>query len=261
MTDALMIDNTKPRLSFSDVEEKIKGALRSRKTVVIIGNCMVEYSGRAQSTLEYGDRVILVKQDGALLIHRPNGYLPVNWQPSRCHFHIGYDPDHLDLKAVRVSPSEKVHIRFRQVYAFSALKLKDEAQFSLYASEMEMQQAIMVKPDLLEPGFKILGFEKKVEPGFIDIYGQDREGRRVVVEIKRNLAGKEAALQLGQYIRAIADDRPLRGIIAAPMLGKGCQRLLKSLNLEFRQIDPQECSEILLKMKKNPHDRSIYEYL
>ncbi|WP_455367487.1 endonuclease NucS [[Eubacterium] cellulosolvens] len=256
-----MTDKTKPRLSFSDVKEKIKGALRSRKTIIIIGNCMVEYSGRAQSTLEYGDRVILVKQDGALLIHRPNGYLPVNWQPSRCHFHIGYDTDYMDLKAIRVSPSEKVHIRFKQVYTFSALKLKDEAQFSLYASELDMQQAIIVKPDLLEPGFKILGSEKKVEPGFIDIYGEDRDGKRVVVELKRNLAGKEAIIQLSQYIRAIADGRPLRGIIAAPSLGKGCQRLLKSLDLEYRQIDPQQCSEILSKMKKNPFDRSIYEYL
>jgi RecB family endonuclease NucS len=63
-----------------------------------------------------------------------------------------------------------------------------------------MQKAILLEPSLLEEDFKPISYEKKVEPGFVDVYGVDKKGRFVVVEIKRKTAGKEAALQLAKYI-------------------------------------------------------------
>ncbi|MEM4245691.1 MAG: endonuclease NucS [Candidatus Bathyarchaeia archaeon] len=260
MVDELADGKPTIGLPFSSIIIKFKESLRTCKTIVIVGNCMVDYTGRAKSTLTYGDRVVLIKQDGALLIHRPEGYLPVNWQPSRCHFHLKENNGLLELTSIRVSPSEKVLIRFRTIYSFTALRLKDDARFFLYASELDIREALILKPDLLEPGFRVLRSEKRVNPGFIDIFGQDKNGRKVVVEIKRNTAGRGAVIQLWNYIKAVGDPKSLRGIIAAPSLGKGCQRLMKTLNLEFRQIDPQVCSQILSESKKDPNDKSIGEY-
>lgn len=259
MIDELMGNNFK-EVALIEIMEKLREALKLKKTIILVGNCMVDYSGRAKSSLDYGDRIILVKQDGALLIHRPYGYLPVNWQPSRCHFHISFTNDLLNLKAVRVSPPEAVLITFRQVYLMSGVRLEDEGQFSLYASELEMKKAIVIQPDLIEPNFKILSYEKKIKPGFIDVYGCDHNGNHAIVEIKRNIADKEAILQLHKYMSALPSEYPLRGIIAAPALRRGCQRLLKALNLEFKQVDPQLCSQILAKKGKSSHDHSIGEY-
>jgi RecB family endonuclease NucS len=101
----------------------------------------------------------------------------------------------------------------------------------------------------LEEGFKPISYEKKVEPGFVDVYGVDKDGRLVVVEVKRKTAGKEAVLQLAKYIDAIKSkaDRELRGVLVAPSLGKDVQRLLVTLGLEFKALDPKKCAMVLKK--------------
>src|SRR3990172_12701666 len=110
-----------------------------------------------------------------------------------------------------------------------------------------MHKAILLKPSLLEEGFKPISYEKKVEPGFVDVYGVDKNGKLVVVEVKRNTAGKDAALQLAKYIDAIKSkaNRELRGVLAAPSLSKDVQRLLVTLGLEFKALDPKKCAEVL----------------
>ena len=72
-------------LSNPDFTESIticKKSIMNKYTLVIIGSCKVIYEGRASSTLGYGERIVILKQDGSTLIHRPTGYKPVNWQPS-----------------------------------------------------------------------------------------------------------------------------------------------------------------------------------
>jgi hypothetical protein len=142
-----------------------------------------------------------------------------------------------------------VKVFFDRIQMVSALSLVDSGEFSLYASEEDMQKAILLKPSLLEDGFKPMSYEKRVEPGFVDVYGVDKNGKLVVVEIKRKTAGKEAALQLAKYIEAVKSkaDREVRGILAAPNIAKDVQRLLVTLGLEFKALDPRKCSEVLKK--------------
>jgi len=157
----------------------------------------------------------------------------------------------LQVRAVRRQPREAVHVYFDRVYLASALSLVDRGEFSLYASEEDMHRAVLAEPSLFEAGFKLISYEKKVEPGFVDVYGVDKEGRFVVVEIKRKTAGREAALQLARYVEAIRStvNREVRGVLAAPSIAKGMQRLLTSLGLEYKALDPKKCAEILQRTK------------
>jgi hypothetical protein len=104
---------------------------------------------------------------------------------------------------------------------------------------------------LLEEGFKPITYEKKVEPGFVDVYGEDKDGNLVVVEIKRKTAGKEAAFQLAKYIEAIKarSNRRVRGILVAPSLGKDVQRVLETLGLGYKHLEPKRCAETLSRTK------------
>jgi RecB family endonuclease NucS len=139
------------------------------------------------------------------------------------------------------------------VLVVSALSLNDSGEFLLYASEEDMHRAILLKPALLEEGFKPISYEKKVEPGFVDIYGVDKDGKLVVVEVKRKTAGKEAVLQLARYIDAVKEkaNRELRGVLVAPSLGKDVQRLLVTMGLEFKALDPKKCAEVLKKAENS----------
>ena len=225
----------------------IKAAVADRNAIILVGNCWVDYKGRASSKLEPGERIIMIKEDGSVLVHRPIGYQPVNWQPTGCMFQIRSKGDMLIVRAVRRKPSESVNITFDHVYLVTSMKLIDRGVFSLHASESDMQQAILLEPSLLEEGFVPISYEKKVEPGFVDVYGMDRDGRLVVVELKRRTAGRDAALQLAKYIDYIKTvaKRDLRGVLVAPHLAKGVQTVLTSLGLEFKALEPKKCAEVL----------------
>jgi RecB family endonuclease NucS len=236
------------------LEEALKlvgEALAERKVLLIVGNCWVGYRGRASSKLEPGERLVVVKGDGSVLVHRPSGYEPVNWQPPGCLFQSRVLNDVLEIRALRRQPPESVRLSFDRLYLVSALNLVDVGEFSLYASEEDMQRAVVLEPTLIEPNFKPISYEKKVEPGFIDVYGVDEKGRFVVVEIKRKTAGRRAALQLSRYVEAIKGmvNREVRGILAAPHLGKGVQRLLVTLGLDFKALDPKMCTEMLTRSR------------
>jgi len=237
--------------TFAEAESLIEKALAARKIIIVAGNCQVVYSGRASSTLEPGQRLLIIKQDGALLVHRPVGYEPVNWQPSGCVFHVQKKEKEIEIHGIRQKPRESVKVQFDSVFMVSALSLKDSGEFLLSASEEDMHKAILAKPSLIEQDFKPISYEKKVEPGFVDVYGADKNGKLVVIEVKRKTAGKEAALQLARYIEAIKGkaDREIRGILVAPSVGKDVQRLLATLGLEFKSLDPRKCAEVL---KKTP---------
>jgi RecB family endonuclease NucS len=230
-----------------EAAELIKGAFSERKAVILVGNCWVDYTGRASSKLEPGERIIIIKEDGSVLVHRPSGYEPVNWQPPGCLFQTRVRGETLRIRAVRRKPVESVSISFDKIHLLSAMRLIDRGEFSLHASEADMQRAILIDPSLFEEGFTPISYEKKVEPGFVDVYGVDKDGRLVVVELKRRTAGRDAVLQLAKYVDYVKTMamRELRGVLVAPRLAKGAQAILGSLGLEFKALDPKKCAEIL----------------
>ena len=233
--------------NMADAGEIVKEALSQRKTIIMVGNCWVHYIGRARSELEPGERILIIKEDGSLLVHRSVGYEPINWQPPGCIFYSQVKDGVLEIHAVRRKPPESVRVFFDRIQLVSAMTLADSGEFSLYASEEDMHKAILLEPSLLEEGFKPISYEKKVEPGFLDVYGEDKDGHFVVVEVKRKTAGKEAVLQLAKYIEAVKSrtNREVRGILVAPNIAKDVQRLLETLGLEFKALDPKKCAEIL----------------
>jgi len=233
--------------------ELISKAFAQRKTLIVAGNCRVDYSGRANSTLELGERILIIKSDGALLVHRPVGYEPVNWQPSGGVFHVQVRDGELEIHGIRQKPRESVRVTVLGILMVSALSLIDAGDFLLHASEDDMHRAILFKPELLEEGFKPISWEKKVDPGFVDIYGEDKNGKLVIVEVKRKTASKEAALQLAKYIEPIKakTNRKVRAVLVAPSVGKDVQRLLAMLGLEFKSLDPKVCALILKKAENS----------
>jgi RecB family endonuclease NucS len=231
-----------------EAQDLIRKSIEKHTVLIISGSCSVHYQGRASSKLSPGERIVIIKEDGALLIHRPAGYEPVNWMPGQDSiYHVQARDNALEIHAVRRKPLESVRVIFSKVHVVSALSLADSGEFSLYASEEDMHKAVLLKPSLLEEGFKPISYEKKVEPGFVDIYGIDKNGKLAVVEIKRKTAGKEAAFQLAKYIDAVKDkaDREVRGILAAPHIAKDVQRLLTTLGLEYKHLDPRKCADTL----------------
>ena len=226
-------------------------SFRRKDFVIIAGNCRCEYSGRASSSLDWGDRITLIKGDGSVQVHRPSGYEPVNWQPPGCMFSIIFEDSLLNIRSNRPKPKEILDIFFRNIFFITSGRPVDDADFNLHVSEEQMRDALVSNPSILEEGLRLIDFERKVEPGFIDFYGKDELGRIVIVELKRASAGKEAVLQLKRYVDEVkkTNRTAVRGILAAPRLKSGTQSMLISLGMEFKKLTPEKCAEIIRKNK------------
>jgi len=233
--------------SLEEAHEELVRAFEARKMVVMVAECSVNYSGRTGSQLGNGERLIVLKEDGCVLVHRGRDYQPVNWQPSGCIFQSQVEKGTLVVKAIRPTSLESLTIVTENMHLLASFHLKDEAAFSLHATEEDMQRAILVQPDLIEAGLKIVDFEKKVAPGFVDIYALDREGNTVVIEIKKDPAGFPAIKQLSEYLKHLqpAPGRRLRPIIVAPSLAKGAQPVVAKMGIEFKQLGLQKAAEVL----------------
>ena len=236
---------TRPTLD--EAYQRVRNGIARRHLVILVGECRVEYQGRARSTLERGERVVIVKEDGAILVHRSSGYEPVNWQPPDCHFKTSLREGTLLLEAIRRRPRESLKVYFSRILLATVLDLHDDGVFALHVSEKEMQQVILANPALIEDGFTTIAYEKHVNPGFIDIYGADAQGRMVVLELKRVKAGRDAAIQLAKYVEDVRREvnREVRGILVAPEIARGVQRLLATLDLEYKHISLEKLASLL----------------
>ena len=222
----------------------LSDALRKHRFIIAIGRCRVEYEGRGVSRLGPGDRVIMIKPDGAVLVHRPTGYSPVNWQPTSSIINVELDNGLLVVRSVRERPREILIMHFEAVRLIAVLsRMEDKAEFIEYVDEAEIRDYLYENLDILEPGLKPLAREKPVGEGYVDIYAADKNGDPVVIEVKRVTAGVEAVKQLYRYVETIrgnaATPTRVRGILVAPNITKDALALLNSLGLEYKRISLQ----------------------
>jgi RecB family endonuclease NucS len=233
--------------SLEQAQTLLNNALSQKRLIQLIGTCFVEYQGRARSVLTEGERLIILKRDGTILVHKESGVEPVNWQPPGATIKITFENDTLFLFANRAKPRETVRIEFYSLIMISATLIEDPGEFSMYLTEDEMQQVLSAHPELIEPGLHTIQRERQVAPGFIDIFARDSEGRLVVIEVKRRRADSEAVQQLHGYMKSLQshESSQLRGILVAPSLTKGTYALLEQLGLEYKKIEPQQCATYL----------------
>jgi len=244
--------------SVEDAFKMVHDSILKHKCIILVGNCSADYSGRASSRLGPGERIVIVKSDGSTLVHRPRDYAPVNWQPPGSLFRTYVRDGHLMILVHRRKEHESLELRFDSVYLVVALELVDQGEFSLYASEEDMRDAILIEPSLVEEGFRPATIERPVPSGFIDVLGVDKEGRLTVIEIKRVTAGRNAVAQLKRYVDDLRQStgQQVRGILAGPEISRGVQALLATLKLEYRLISVKKCAEIL----GNRRERKITEF-
>ncbi|WP_088855407.1 endonuclease NucS [Thermococcus siculi] len=221
------------------VKRLVDAALSSEAVLTIFARCKVHYDGRAKSELGPGDRVIIIKPDGAFLIHQNRKREPVNWQPPGSFVTLEERGDILVLRSVRRKPKEVLEVELEDVYLVSVFKAEDYEELALTGSEAEMAEMIFNNPGLIEPGFRPLFREKDIGHGIVDILGRDESGNLVVLELKRRKADLHAVSQLKRYVEALKKEYGrVRGILVAPSLTSGAKKLLEKEGLEFKKVEP-----------------------
>ena len=229
--------------SLEEATERIRYGIAWKMIIIIVGRFSVEYKGRASSYLEEGDRIFIIKQDRAILIHRPEGYKPINWQPSKSTVKVSVDKNKLILEAIRDRPREIIRAYFSKIHMIYMAKLYDTGKFSMYLTEKEMQDIISKNLSLIEEGLTLLKREKELEGGKADIVCRDKQGNIVVIELKKHNITIQDVLQLNRYIEGLRrTNKKIRGIIVGTGLNKDAYEILIRLGLEYKIINLKELS-------------------
>jgi RecB family endonuclease NucS len=228
----------------ADAREVVADAVAAGAVVTLAGRCEVEYDGRAASYLGPGDRLLVCKPDGTLLVHTDEQRTPVNWLPPGSALEATVAAGSLEVTATRESPDERVVVRVDDVHQVSALTMSDGRDLELVGSEADLKQRVLDAPAVVEPGFTPLATERETPAGTVDVYGEDAAGDAVAVELKRRRAGPDAVGQLARYVRALERDlhaeASVRGVLVAPSVTDRAATLLASRGLDFVAVDPAE---------------------
>lgn len=239
----ILYTDNKLKPSITDALKFIENKHKSvpEKTVLLIaGDCMIDYKGRARSFLDWGERIIMVKEDGNVIVHRPELREPVNWQPAGSKTDFKIEKKALVMKCSHSKPPEKMKIQFRSIKFVTVTRLKDKAEPVVSGMESDVVNHIMSEPECIEKGFRIKKREKQVKSGMIDLYGFDKDHNPVVIEVKRSLATISAVHQLRMYVNDIkgeSDEVKVRGILCAPRVPDMVKHLLDDYNLEWQEVE------------------------
>ena len=208
----------------------------------LFGRCRVVYDGRASSTLDPGDRLVVLKPDGTVLVHTDEGQQPVNWQPPGCTHEADIEDDEFVVRSHRTSPDEQLLVTFERLLHATAYDAIDGADLALTGTEEDLRQRVLDEPSLVESGFEPRATERETPAGSVDIYGEDADGNVVVVELKRRRVGPDAVSQLNRYVEALERDlhagTTVRGTLVAPSVTETAARLLAERGLTFVSLAP-----------------------
>ncbi|WP_440059832.1 endonuclease NucS domain-containing protein [Thermogladius sp. 4427co] len=230
------------------VLNEVLNAWRNKELFILIGEFEVEYEGRGYSRLSNGERILLVKSDGAVLVHSSQGFKPINYQPSSDVFEAWLEPDgRLSMLFVRDNPREVLKLVFNSVTLLIRGRLVDKGVFTMYFDESELRDFIFNHPEVVEKGLEVIGREVKVSAGTVDILARDVSGRLVVIEVKRSTATRESAIQLYRYVLSIEYERGVkpRGLLVAPSFTPSAIDFMRRNGLEWRYVDPKKVLEYL----------------
>ena len=234
----------------SEAYDLVQDALRKKATIIAFAFCRVEYEGRALSELDWGERIILIKPDGAFLIHQEKKVEPVNWQPPKSRIRTYLKDDYLILESHRRTPKELLTVKIQKIHFINYANIEDYEELEQAGYEKDMGDMIMDNPHMIEEGFTPTTREYTVEHGRVDILGKDSNNNLMILELKARKAGVTAVRQLKRYVQDFentdndylkdvnAEKKKIRALLVAPSIMDDALELIEEEGIEFVSVEP-----------------------
>jgi RecB family endonuclease NucS len=203
---------------------------------LIVARCEVTYSGRLNAFLPESTRLLMLKDDGAVLVHADaGGYKPLNWMTAPTSVEeLG------DTLVVRKLKTEDVlEIRLAEVLSDVVHDMGESAALQKDGVERDLQEELAAAPASLGEDLTLVKREWSTEVGPVDLMCRDESGEWVAVEIKR-IGTIEAVEQLTRYLGFIREDpakSACRGILAAQKLKPQAVALAESRGIRCVEVD------------------------
>jgi RecB family endonuclease NucS len=211
---------------------------------LVIARCQVDYAGRLAAHLPLATRLIMVKNDGSVLIHSDGGsYKPLNWMSPPCVLREGVADDGVAEWTVHATKTDDtLRIRIEEVLHDTAHDLGVDPGLQKDGVEKHLQELLAEHTAALGAGMALVRREFMTAIGPVDLLCKDATGGSVAVEIKRrgDIDGVE---QLTRYLELMNRDpllAPVRGIFAAQEIRPQARVLAKDRGIECVVVNYDE---------------------
>ena len=214
---------------------------------LVIANCSVDYAGRLSAHLPLATRVLMLKNDGSILVHSDGGsYKPLNWMSPPCVLTVE-EPDELQRQAGVTELWRVTHSKTNDALIVSIHETFGELKHDLGIDpglikdgvEAHLQKLLAEQISILGDGHTLVRREYMTAIGPVDILARDDLGASVAVEIKRrgDIDGVE---QLTRYLELMNRDphlAPVAGVFAAQEIKPQARTLAEDRGIRCVVLD------------------------
>jgi RecB family endonuclease NucS len=216
---------------------------------LVIARCAVDYSGRLSAHLPLATRLLMLKNDGSILVHSDSGsYKPLNWMNPPCTI-VVEEPSAeaaefgvIEVWKVQQKKTEDVlKVSIHEIIADVAHELGDDPGLIKDGVEAHLQVLLAEQITLVHEHAVLVRREYMTAIGPVDILARDSSGS-VAVELKRrgDIDGVE---QLTRYLELMNRDpllAPVRGVFAAQEIKPQARKLAEDRGIECLVLDYDE---------------------
>jgi len=205
---------------------------------LIVARCEVTYSGRLNAFLPESTRLLMLKDDGSVLVHADaGGYKPLNWMTPPTVIETS---DDLVVVRKRAGRSEdRLEIRLLEVLSDVTHDMGEAAGLEKDGVERDLQLLLADDPTHVGAGLRLVKREWPTDIGPVDLMCRDEDDGWVAVEIKR-VGTIDAVEQLTRYLDCIRVDparADCRGILAAQQIKPQAAALADQRGIGTVQVD------------------------
>jgi len=207
-----------------------------RRVRLIVARCEVRYSGRLSAVLPEALRLLMIKSDGAVMVHSDaGGYKPENWMTPPTVIEESDD----EIVVRKLKGDDRLDIRIAEVVSDVAHDMGEAAALQKDGVERHLQELLAEYPEWCGEGLRLVRREWPTDIGPVDLMCRDEENCWVAVEIKR-IGTIDAVEQLTRYIARIREDpskADCRGVLVAQTVKPQARVLCESRGLGWVEVD------------------------
>ncbi len=211
---------------------------------LIVAKCSAIYSGRLDTVLPEALRLIMVKEDGSILIHADSGgYKPLNWMtPPTVIEQEGEPPQRIVVRKHAGRSEDRLEIILAEVLSDVTHDMgspEEDAGLAKDGVEAHLQELLAERPQHCGDGLRLVRREWPTDIGPVDLMCRDAEDEWVAVEIKR-IATIESVEQITRYLERLRTDPQFascRGVLAAQSFKPQARVLAQSRGIDCVEVD------------------------
>lgn len=194
--------------------------------------CSITYSGRAESTLEFGNYLIVYKKDGALLVHGALLSTPLNYQSP------GAELFFLPRRILSKRKNERIEIALRKIHFHRELSDWSELSIKMTKTEEDLKQKFISQAGNYFKNIRTVQDEVTIPLGKIDVLIITEDDVYHVIELKRKKANIPACSQLLRYVDYFRkSNKKSTGYLVGPAVSKNVPDYLMKNGLRFIKFD------------------------